>query len=295
LFVWPGSIEELLHVKKLTIGDLVVRPSHKGDVLFKVVGVRGGRAILKGVYLRLMADAPLNDLRRVDQREYEEIKKNAERLLRRALTRSTARTAANGRDQGRAQGRDASPRKAKLPGRVLHLDGDREYLDKCMQYYDKIGMRAAGYHVSEDQQPARVTALVEQVRPSVVVLTGHDGFKKGAAQNDIRSYTNSRYFVDAVKNLRRQAPNRDSLVIVAGACQSYYEALMAAGANFASAPDRVNIHMYDPVKVAEAISFTDIGDVARVDAVVAKSITGATGIGGVDTRGTYRNAMPQYA
>lgn len=285
----------MLHVRRPAIGDLVVRPSHNGDVLFKVVGVRGGRAILKGVYLRLMADAPLNDLRRVDQREYEEIKKNTERLLRRALARSTSRTGANGREQGRGPSRDGSSKRVKLPGRVLHLDGDREYLDKCMQYYDKLGMRASGYHVSEDQQSARVTALLEQVRPSVVVLTGHDGIKKGAAHDDIRSYTNSRYFVEAVKNLRRQVPNRDSLVIVAGACQSYYEALMAAGANFASAPDRVNIHMYDPCKVAEAIAFTDIGDVARVDSVISKSITGAPGIGGVDTRGTYRNAMPQYA
>ncbi len=282
-------------MRRLTIGDLVVRPSHKGDVLFKVVGVRGGRAILKGVYLRLMADAPLNDLKPVDQTELERIKKNAERLLRRVLARSGVRTGANGRDPGRGQSRDGSSRKTKLPGRVLHLDGDREYLDKCMQYYDKLGMRATGYHVPEDQQPSRVAALVEQARPSVVVLTGHDGIKKGAAHDDIRSYTNSRYFVEAVKNLRKRVPNRDSLIIVAGACQSYYEALMSAGANFASAPDRVNIHMYDPVKVAEAISFTDIGDVARVDAVVSKSITGATGIGGVDTRGTYRNAMPQYA
>lgn len=281
----------MLQVRRLTVGDLVVRPSHKGDVLFKVVGVRGGRAILKGVYLRLLADAPLNDLRLVDETEYEEIKKNTERAIRRALARSPARTGAI----GHVQGRDRSSRKAKLPGRVLHLDGDREYLEKCLQYYNKLGMRATGYHVPEDQQPSRVTALVEQTRPSVVVLTGHDGIKKGAAHDDIRSYTNSRHFVEAVKNVRRHAPNRDSLVVVAGACQSYYEALMNAGANFASAPDRVNIHMYDPVKVAEAISFTDIGDVARVDAVVSKSITGATGIGGVDTRGTYRNAMPQYA
>ena len=78
-------IRELLQVRRLTVGDLVVRPSHKGDVLFKVVGVRGGRAILKGVYLRLLADAPLNDLRLVDETEYEEIKKNTERAIRRAL------------------------------------------------------------------------------------------------------------------------------------------------------------------------------------------------------------------
>jgi spore coat assembly protein len=278
-------------VRRLRVGELVVRPSHKGDVLFKVVGMRGGKAILKGVYLRLMADAPLDDLKPVDQAEYEEIKKKTERGMRDALMR----TAFRGKPNGGQGVREAQASKAKLPGRVLHLDGDREYLEKCLAYYEKLGMRATGYHVSEDQQSSRVVALADQVRPSVVVLTGHDGIKKGAAKDNLASYQTSRHFVEAVRNLRRQAPNRDELVIIAGACQSYYEALMAAGANFASAPGRVNIHMYDPVKVAEVIAFTDIGDVARVDAVISNSITGATGIGGVDTRGTYRNAMPKYA
>lgn len=274
-------------MRRLRVGQLVVRPSHKGDVLFKVVGLRGGKAVLRGVYLRLMADAPLDDLRPVDQAELERIKKNTEGEVLRALNRVTLR--------GRTRVRSGSPRASKLPGRVLHIDGDREYMQKCLEYYDKLGIRATGYHFSEDQQPSRAVGLAEQVRPSVVVVTGHDGIKKGAAHDDIRSYQNSRYFVESVKNLRRMIRDWDELVIIAGACQSYYEALMSAGANFASAPARVNIHMYDPVKVAETIAMTDIGSVARVDAVVANSITGSDGIGGVDTRGTLRNAMPKYA
>lgn len=62
-------------MRRLRVGQLVVRPSHKGDVLFKVVGLRGGKAVLRGVYVRLMADAPLNDLKPVDQEELERIKK----------------------------------------------------------------------------------------------------------------------------------------------------------------------------------------------------------------------------
>lgn len=274
-------------MRRLRVGQLVVRPSHKGDVLFKVVGLRGGKAVLRGVYVRLMADAPLNDLKPVDQEELERIKKKTDGEVLRALNRAVFRS--------RIYARSASPRASKLPGRVLHVDGDREYMQKCLEYYDKLGIEATGYHFSEDQQPARVAGLIEQVRPSVVVVTGHDGIKKGAAHDDIRSYQNSRYFVESVKNLRRVVPDRDELVIIAGACQSYYEALMSAGANFASAPDRVNIHMYDPVKVAETVALTDIGSVARVETVVANSITGAAGIGGVDTRGTLRNAMPKYA
>lgn len=275
-------------MRKLRVGQLVVRPSHQGDVLFKVAGVRGDKAVLKGVYLRLIADAPLDDLRPVDPAEYERIKKNAEQILR-SLNASWSRL------RPRADGTSRSSRKGKLPGRVLHIDGDRDYLEKCLEYYKKLGISATGYHFPESQQPSRVVSLVEQLRPSLVVVTGHDGFKKNTAQNDIRNYQNSKYFIESVKNLRRLVPDRDELVIIAGACQSYYEALMKAGANFASAPDRVNIHMYDPVKIAEVIAYTDIGDVARVDKVIENSITGAKGIGGIDTRGTYRNAMPEYA
>ena len=66
-------------MRRLRVGQLVVRPSHKGDVLFKVVGLRGGKAVLRGVYVRLMADAPLNDLKPVDQEELERIKKKDRR------------------------------------------------------------------------------------------------------------------------------------------------------------------------------------------------------------------------
>ena len=42
----------------------------------------------------------------------------------------------------------------------------------------------------------------------------------------------------------------------AGACQSHFEALIRAGANFASSPSRINIHALDPVYVVGKISFT---------------------------------------
>ena len=57
------------------------------------------------------------------------------------------------------------------------------------------------------------------------------------------------------------------MVIFAGACQSYYEALISAGANFASSPARILIDFMDPLVVARKIATTDsnkfltIGDI----------------------------------
>ena len=80
--------------------------------------------------------------------------------------------------------------------------------------------------------------------------------KKGRSYEDIFNYRNSRYFAQTVKNVRKNPKNKD-LVIFPGACQSYYEALIDAGANFASSPARILIDFVDPLVVAQKIATTD--------------------------------------
>ena len=80
--------------------------------------------------------------------------------------------------------------------------------------------------------------------------------KKGRSYEDIFNYRNSRYFAQTVKNVRKNPKNKD-LDIFAGACQSYYEALIDAGANFASSPARILIDFVDPLVVAQKIATTD--------------------------------------
>ncbi len=46
----------------VSVGNLVVRKSYGGDIYFKVVDIQDGIALLKGVFQRLMADAPVEDL-----------------------------------------------------------------------------------------------------------------------------------------------------------------------------------------------------------------------------------------
>ena len=65
--------------------------------------------------------------------------------------------------------------------------------------------------------------------------------KNDARYNDILNYRNSRHFIQTVKEARKYDESHGkNLVIFAGACQSYYEAIMAAGANFASSPRKNN-------------------------------------------------------
>ena len=80
--------------------------------------------------------------------------------------------------------------------------------------------------------------------------------KSGKNYEDINNYRNSRYFAQTVRNIRKNSKNKD-LVIFAGACQSYYEALIAEGANFASSPARILIDFIYTLVVAEKIATTD--------------------------------------
>ena len=44
------------------IGDLVTRKSHNNDTVFKIVSISNDIVILKGLNIRLMADAVVSDL-----------------------------------------------------------------------------------------------------------------------------------------------------------------------------------------------------------------------------------------
>lgn len=147
----------------------------------------------------------------------------------------------------------------KRPGTILHIDGDKEYTNKCKEIYKRMGIIAYTYNILESEQYKQVYQLLQRIRPNILILTGHDAFMK--RRNDIYNidnYKNSKYYIQSVLEARRYEHNLDNLVIFAGACQSYYEAIISAGANFASAPKRVLIDMMDPLIVAETIAYTPV-------------------------------------
>ncbi|KAA5805589.1 sporulation peptidase YabG, partial [Thermoanaerobacterium thermosaccharolyticum] len=117
--------------------------------------------------------------------------------------------------------------------------------------------------------------------------------KNSRNYSDINNYRNSKYFVEAVKNARNYEPSLDDLVIFAGACQSNYEALISSGANYASSPERVLIHCLDPVLVCEKVAYSHINEIVKIEELIENTITGAPGIGGLQTMGKFRYGVPK--
>jgi len=284
-------------VAKVKIGDVVARASYDNDVFFKVIDVveDKGYATLKGLNIRVIADAPVEDLvlpTSVEVRDYkrEYIKKSNESMERIFYRRELEK-------QRRISRNEIKPQENgffDVPGMVLHIDGDEDYLDLCLTTYRQLGIEAHGECIPEKQQSKKINSLLIKYKPDIVVITGHDGLLKDKRNfNEVQSYRNSQAFIESVKNARRYEPSLDDLIIFAGACQSYYEGILRAGANFASSPHRVFIHALDPVFIIEKVAFTPINKIVSAKDVIDATITGIKGIGGVETRGKFREGLPQ--
>lgn len=110
--------------------------------------------------------------------------------------------------------------------------------------------------------------------------------RNNARYNDIFNYRNSRHFINTVKEARRfEEERKKELVIFAGACQSYFEALMSAGANFASSPARILIDFLDPLIVAKSIALADKSKYITIDDFENELRDGKKGINGIGARG----------
>ena len=175
----------------------------------------------------------------------------------------------------------------KISGKIFHLDGDKRYSEKAYNYYKKVGLDAIVKNIPEYKQPQIVYHLLELYEPDILVVTGHDEmFRKGRRYYDIYNYKNSKYFIETVKEARRyDIEKHKNLAIFAGACQSYFEAIIAAGANFASSPARILIDFIDPLIVAEKIATTEKYKFITIDDIAYDLRDGKDGISGIGTSG----------
>lgn len=240
----------------MKIGDLVTRKKYQNDIVFRITRIEENIVYLKGEFVRLRADASKEDLIL-----YKENYKEEEMILE--MSRDTK----------------------MINGCVLHLDGDERYLNKCLEVYKKYNIPAVGYFMDEKDMEKKITNLLIEHKPDVLVITGHDSVK---LSNGKEQFENSKYFINTVKKARIYESSKDALVIFAGACQSYYEALIESGANFASSPSRKNINVLDPVYIAISVARSHVNDFVDVENVLKNTISKGVGLGGVDTRGVAR-------
>lgn len=295
----------------MQIGDIVVRKSYKKDVTFKVIDIKetekGATCTLKGINLRILADSPVDDLELISEDSLPEseriFSKQVNTSIKKILMARDSRSSDSSENVMRnltrgyriqVMNEPDNELKFGRPGKILHIDGDAEYLNVCLKVYKQLSLEVVGKMIPEKEQPQQVLELVKQVRPDIVVITGHDAVSRGTRDYmDINNYRNSKYFVETVSALRGYESNYDDLVIYAGACQSCYEAILDAGANFASSPNRVLIHCLDPVFLCEKIAYTNIEKVVSIQEALENTITGIKGIGGLQTRGKYREGFPK--
>ncbi len=173
-----------------------------------------------------------------------------------------------------------SDRRAFL-GTVLHFDADLDYLKKCEELYKKVGVYCFPILCHEVDLESEIKALELKISPDVIVITGHD-YYNGEGKKEINNYTNSKYFCEATCILKKKYPDA---IIIAGACQSNYEALIAYGASFASSPKRINVHVYDPAIIAITICTTHMRQVVNY-IKMGKYIQNLTdAYGGIETYG----------
>lgn len=151
-----------------------------------------------------------------------------------------------------------------------------------------------GINEVEENVPLYIKEWLEEYRPNIVIITGHDAYyKHDGKKNNIEAYKNSGNFIKAVKEARTYESSHDKLIIIAGACQSDYEDLIKAGANFASSPKRVNIHALDPAIIATRMSLSDISKDIDLKNILEQTKYGSDGIGGIITKGTMYIGFPR--
>ena len=254
----------------IKVGDIVSRYKYNNDTLFKVEKIEDNIYYLSGIEVRLCADSMEDDLKK----EELPIMQDDDRLAQ-ILNEDEYRD-----DY------------FYIPGRILHIDGDKEYLKRCLKFYKKVGLNAYGLYEKEEDLYKNIIRYLKDIKPDILIITGHDAYYKKKGM-DNETYKNSDNFAKAIKEARKYEKSYDKLKIIAGACQSNYEELINAGANFASSPKRVNIHALDPAIIAVSISKTENTKELDIINLLNKTKCKKDGIGGIKTYGSMYVGYPR--
>lgn len=245
------------------IVDICIYNKEKEKNLYEIDKISGDKVYLKGVEIRKKITVNIDDIEIVDEKEFQKGLNRSEKykksLLALVATRGTK----------------------CLLGTVLHIDADEKYLNKCLEVYREVGVYCYPVLSEEKNLAQTIKKLNVGFIPDVIVITGHDLFK-GGDKRDLMQYKNSVYFVEATKVIRSEFP--DAILIV-GACQSHFEALIASGANFASSPQRINVHVFDPAVIAISVCTTSFKSIVNFENLkkYIKKLNGS--YGGVEVYG----------
>ena len=187
----------------IKVGDIVSRNKYNNDTLFRVEKIEDDIYYLCGISIRLCADSELSDLKKEDS--INEDRSNEEKFLEEL-------------NNDKKSYRDDY---FYIPGKILHIDGDNEYLQKCLRFYKSAGIVAYGVYEKEENLYLNILKYLKDIKPDILIITGHDAYYnlKGNTENQ-KAYKNSDNFAKAVQIARNYEESYDKLKIIAGACQS---------------------------------------------------------------------------
>ena len=202
---------------KIKKGDIVARISYGEDIIFVVDKIiqnteSSNSAVLKGLAVRIEADAPLDDLRIINNRQVRKfIKQIDNRLDEKAKEYLSAKNSTKCREE------------RIYTGKILHLDGDKRYSEKSSRFYKKLGLNAIVKNVPEYKQPQMVESLLNKYNPDILVVTGHDAMIKGGTNyNNIYNYRNSKHFINTVIEARKWGKTSHKLTIFARCMSEFF-------------------------------------------------------------------------
>lgn len=152
-----------VNMQEIKKGDIVSRNSYGNDIVFYVKRIiklvdKTEIAILKGIDVRVEADAPIEDLQIVSKEEQEKREKELEERLINKIEREIFK-------------RENRRKEVVHTGRILHLDGDKKYSEKSTMYYKKMGLNATVKNIPENRQPKVVYRLLQIYNPDILVIT----------------------------------------------------------------------------------------------------------------------------
>lgn len=245
--------------------DKVVVKKDIKKIIYVIESITFDKAYIKGLNYRIMRIVYLDDIRIATDEEVKSENTKTDKYFFRL---------------NNIKKRDS---RKYILGRILHIDGDKLYLNKCLELYKTVGVFAYGVCIKEENMADEIEKLVMDLDPDVVVITGHDVYNNNGVK-DLENYNNTNNFIKAVRKIRKLRSKYDC-VIIAGACQSNFEALVAAGADFASSPKRINIHTFDPAVIAIKVASTSFTKVVNLDDALRFIENGKDAYGGVETLG----------
>ena len=244
------------------IGDYVSRNKYNNDCLFKIIDIKNDIYYLSGVNIRLLVTSDKSDLKKEDN-----IREQEEDFFEK---------------------KDYKDDYFYLTPTILHIDSSNDYLERCLRLYKKNKLNAYGVKCLEKDIPNNINKYLNDVKPDIIVITGHDYYNK---KNN--SYQNSDSYIKSVKIARDFEKSSDKLKIIAGACQSNFEELIKSGANFASSPKRINIHALDPAIIAIKLALTESTKKIDLIEILNNTKCGPKGIGGIECNGSMFVGYPK--